>query len=147
MKERTSHHSALPILDFHPLAPVRAAEPNSRLGYLIMTFIYRTLTLNRTSGGLSISLCASLTPSSMSRKALSKTPMLRCRPKRRNSIIYSLPSKGKTLNLTRCSTITTSENSSLKRLSPLQRIGVSLQLKSTDIPYEQLQTDSYITVQ
>ena len=136
MKERTSRHSALPILDFRLLAPKGATELNSRLGCLITTIIYRTLTLNRTSGGQSILLCVSLLLSLMSRKALSKILMLRCRPKQRNSIICSLPSKEKMQNLIRFSTITTSESNSLRSLSLLQRIGVSLQLRSTGIPFE-----------
>ena len=136
MTERTSRHSALPILDFRLLAPKGATELNSRLGCLITTIIYRTLTLNRTSGGQSILLCVSLLLSLMSRKALSKILMLRCRPKQRNSIICSLPSKEKMQNLIRFSTITTSESNSLRSLSLLQRIGVSLQLKSTGIPFE-----------
>ena len=136
MTERTSRHSALPILDFRLLAPKGATELNSRLGCLITTIIYRTLTLNRTSGGQSILLCVSLLLSLMSRKALSKILMLRCRPKQRNSIICSLPSKEKMQNLIRFSTITTSESNSLRSLSLLQRIGVSLQLRSTGIPFE-----------
>ena len=136
MTERISRHSALPILDFRLLTPKGATELNSRLGCLITTIIYRTLTLNRTSGGQSILLCASLLLSSMSRKALSKILMLRCRPKQRNSIICSLPSKEKMQNLIRFSTITTSESNSLRSLSLLQRIGVSLQLRSTGIPFE-----------
>ena len=136
MTERTSRHSALPILDFRLLAPKGATELNSRLGCLITTIIYRTLTLNRTSGGQSILLCVSLLLSLMSRKALSKILMLRCRPKQRNSIICSLPSKEKMQNLIRFSTITTSESNSLRSLSLLQRIGVSLQPRSTGIPFE-----------
>ena len=136
MTERISRHSALPILDFRLLTPKGATELNSRLGCLITTIIYRTLTHNRTSGGQSILLCASLLLSSMSRKALSKILMLRCRPKQRNSIICSLPSKEKMQNLIRFSTITTSESNSLRSLSLLQRIGVSLQLRSTGIPFE-----------
>ena len=136
MTERTSRHSALPILEFRLLAPKGATELNSRLGCLITTIIYRTLTLNRTSGDQSILLCVSLLLSLMSRKALSKILMLRCRPKQRNSIICSLPSKGKMQNLIRFSTITTSESNSLRNLSLLQGIGVSLQLRSTDIPFE-----------
>ena len=136
MTERTSRHSAFPILEFLLLALERATELNSRLDCLTTTIIYRILTHNRTSGGQSILLCASLLLSSMSRKALSKIPMLRCRPKRRNSIICSLPSKVKMQNLIRFSTITTSESNSLRSLSLLQRIGVSLQLKSTGIPFE-----------
>ena len=136
MTERTSRHSALPILDFRLLTPKGATELNSRLGCLITTIIYRTLTLNRTSGGQSILLCVSLLLSLMSRKALSKILMLRCRPKQRNSIICSLPFKGKMQNLIRFSTITTSESNSLRSVSLLQRIGVSLQLRSTGIPFE-----------
>ena len=136
MTERTSRHSALPILDFRLLALKGATELNSRLGCLITTIIYRTLTLNRTSGGQSILLCVSLLLSLMSRKALSKILMLRCRPKQRNSIICSLPSKEKMQNLIRFSTITTSESNSLRSLSLLQRIGVSLQPRSTGIPFE-----------
>ena len=136
MTERTSRHSALPILDFRLLAPKGATVLNSRLGCLITTIIYRTLTLSHTSGGLSILLCVSQLLSLMSRKALSKILMLRCRPKQRNSIICSLPFKGKMQNLIRFSTITTSENNSLRSVSLLQRIGVSLQLRSTDIPFE-----------
>ena len=136
MTERTSHHSALPILDFRLLTPKGATELNSRLGCLITTIIYRTLTLSHTSGGLSILLCVSQLLSLMSRKALSKILMLRCRPKQRNSIICSLRFRVKTPNLTRCSTTITSESSSLRRLWPLQRTGVSLQRRSTDTPFE-----------
>ena len=134
--ERTSRLSVLPILDFLLLAPNVKKDSKTRWGYSNMTTIYRTLTLIRPSESRSISMCASQMLSSVSRKVPSRIHMLRCRPKQRNSIICSLRFRVKTPNLTRCSTTITSESSSLRRLWPLQRTGVSLQRRSTGTPFE-----------
>ena len=134
--ERTSRHSQSPILDFLLLAPNNNEDSKTRWGYSTMITIYQTLTLTRQSESRLILECASQMLWSVSRKAPSRIHMLRCRPKLRNSIICSLRFRAKTPNLTRCSTTLTSERSSLRRLWPLQRTGVSLQRRSTDTPFE-----------
>ena len=141
--ERTSRPSVLPILDFRLLAPNVNEESKIKWGYSTMTTIYRTLTLIRQSESKSISMYASQMLSLRSKKALSRIHMLRCRPKQRNSIICSLRFRVKTPNLTRCSTTITSESSSLRRLWPLQRTGVSLQRRSTGTPFEVSSVDFY----